>query len=225
MRWKERKWLAQNFFRRLQDLVWTWTSWKSSQILSRERKSESGWANWRWAFIGLLGLFNRPDPWVRDGKGRRYDLDLMQAVIFPGRQNDPGNAGVNGQGGHDPAVAGQSAGGINGPEFGQEFVAITDGIGVRRFHKGERVGRAEVEGDHLEDDLGQIGPFDLGQGELLPPQVIFFGKRRTQMPGPIRPQRPLRWSQLALDILVMGRLMVLARTLYWEILARPASTT
>ena len=46
-----------------------------------------------------------------------------------------------------------------------------------------------------------------------------------QIPGPNRPHLPLRWSQLALETVDIGMLVVRARTLYLDILASPVSMT
>ena len=75
--------------------------------MSRARKSEWGWANSLWASVGLLFPLGRPDARILDGQGGGDDLDLLQAVVVAGLDDDPRDAGIDRQAGHDPAVGGK----------------------------------------------------------------------------------------------------------------------
>ena len=52
---------------------------------------------------------------------------------------------------------------------------VGDLAGVRRVHEREPGHLAEPEGRHLEDDRRQVGPQDLGLGELRPGLVVLLG--------------------------------------------------
>ena len=111
--------------------------------------------------------------WNSEGCGD--DLYLPEAVVRARLENDSGDAGINRQAGHDLAVGGQVIAVTDCPKLAQEGIPVAYGVAVRWIDKGELGGIAETERDHLQDDLGQISPLDLRQGEFGPALVILVG--------------------------------------------------
>jgi hypothetical protein len=101
------------------------------------------------------------------------DHDLVQAAVLGGLEHHAAQPGVDGQTHELPAQRGEplpgaDAVGVDGAELLEQGDAVADVAVVRRVDEGERRHVAEPQVGHLQDDRGQVGPTDLGLGELGP---------------------------------------------------------
>ncbi|EKD35615.1 MAG: hypothetical protein ACD_75C01842G0002, partial [uncultured bacterium] len=115
-------------------------------------------------FVGFLFVVDGPDPGVLDGQHRRDDFHFPKTVVFFGLDDDPRNTGIDGQIGHDPAPSGKMHGVVDRTQFPEKLISFLDRVFKGRIDKGKFFRPAEVEGNHLENDLGQIGTLQLRQG-------------------------------------------------------------
>ena len=115
----------------------------------------------------------RPLAWVLDGERGGDDQHLPQAAEPVGLDDHPRETRVDREYDELATEPGQPAAwvllaGVEGAELLEELDAGLHVPLVRRVDEREAGHVTEAQGGHLEDDRGEVGPEDLGVGELRP---------------------------------------------------------
>ena len=150
----------------------------------RVRLAESG--------VGPVGLgraLGRTLARVRQAQRRGDDAHLAQAALPPRLDQHARQTGVERDARHQapglgeldpgrpaPPPAGRAVARPlgDGPELDQQPEPVGDAPGLGPVDEGELRRVAEVERDHAQDDLGQVGAQDLGGGELGPAAIVLL---------------------------------------------------
>ena len=164
-------------------------SWKRSHRASRVKKSECGWRKAAWArsasavrsagrsrgsgrlSAAAMTLISRRQPSrrasisMRDRRGSSGMRAIRRPVSVSSTRAAP----------RRPRPVGPSLRPLgDGPELDQQPEPVGDAPGLGPVDEGELRRVAEVERDHAQDDLGQVGAQDLGGGELGPAAVVLL---------------------------------------------------
>jgi hypothetical protein len=108
-------------------------------------------------FICLRLFVGGAHPGVLDAECCSDHRHLREAVPVPGLEDHPGDAGIQGQPGHDPAPIGEPVVGPDGAELPQKVVTVAERPRRGGIDKG-KIGRiTQAQRDHPEDDLSQVG--------------------------------------------------------------------
>lgn len=126
-------------------------------------------------FVGGLLLFDGADAGVLGFEGSGDDEDFAEAVFAVGFEEHAGDADIDGEFGEAAAKLGELVAVVDGVEFVEGSVAVTDGGGFGRLDEGELVDAPELEGVHAEDDGGEVGAEDFGGGEGVALVEVVFG--------------------------------------------------
>ncbi len=133
--------------------------------------------------VGELLPLERPLPGVLDAHRRHDDEHVAQAAEPVGLEQHPAEPWVDRQLRQASPVCGQPppvfspfrvGAGLDRPQLLQEPDAVGDLPGVRRVEEREPRDVAEPQAGHLEDDRREVGPEDLGVGELRPVEVVLL---------------------------------------------------
>ena len=122
--------------------------------------------------IGLGLLVRRALARVLDADGRGDDQNLAQGPLPVGLEDHAGHGGRDGQASHVAAQAGQPALRIQGAQLFQQEKATPDGLGRGRVDDGKGLHLAQLQGQHVQDHLGQVGALDLGLGVDRPGEEV-----------------------------------------------------
>ena len=156
--------------------------------------------------VGPLLLVDGSLAHVLDGQRGDDDERLLEGTVPLRLDEHAGQPRVDGEGDDGPAVgrdplAGQVGRciGVDGLQLGEQPHAVGHLAGVRRLEEGEPVDLPQPEVGHLQDDAGQVGPQDLGVGELRAGLEVLLAVEadRDAVGEPAAASRPLVGAGLA----------------------------
>ena len=125
--------------------------------------------------VGLGRLLQGPLARVADAQGGGDDRHLAEGVLLDRLDQHARDARIDRHAGHAPALLGQGVlarRAADGAQLDERVEAVLDRRRGGPVDEGELGGMAEVEGDHPQDDLGQVGAQDLGRREGRPLLII-----------------------------------------------------
>ena len=125
--------------------------------------------------VGGLAVFGGPLPRVLDREGGGDDEHLAQAAVAVGLDEHAAQPRVDRQRGERAADGCQTAGAVERTQLVQQREAVGDGTGVGRVDERERRDVAQLQRDHLQHDGREVGPQDLGVGELRARVEVVLG--------------------------------------------------
>ena len=136
--------------------------------------------------MGLVGqgrLLQGPLAHVLNAQGGGNDHDLVQAAFLPGLDEHARKTRIDGHARHGAAVFGQpvcrgvfpsGARTHDGPQFHQQVKPVADAFLRRPVDEGKIGNVPELEGDHAQDHLGQVGAQDFRLGEQGPVEIVLL---------------------------------------------------
>ena len=124
--------------------------------------------------IGLVLLVGGPFARVLHADGSGDDQHLGERVLLACLQQHARNRGVNGQPRHVAAEGSELLVLVEGVELAQQLETAGDGLPRGGVDKGEGLDLTQLEVDHPQDDLGEVGALDLGLGVFVAGREISF---------------------------------------------------
>ncbi len=102
------------------------------------------------------------------------DQDFFQTIAFVGGEDHATDTRIDRQSGQFASHVRESAIPINGSQFEQRLVAVTNGIGARRIEKRKVFDGAQFQHERLQNHAGQIRAANFGSRVRVARQVVFF---------------------------------------------------
>ncbi len=106
-------------------------------------------------------------------RGREHQY-LADTALGVGLQDHPAHARIERQPGQPAADVGQGARGVECTELLQQLDPVADAASVWRVQEWKLPDVTELQGGHLQDDRGQVGPQDLRIGVAGPGFEVFL---------------------------------------------------